>query len=364
MGQRTPLYEAHLAAGGTMVDFAGWDMPVHYGSQVAEHHAVRSDAGMFDVSHMRIVDVSGPMAEALLRYVLANDVARLGPGRALYSCMCNEGGGVVDDVIAYRADDGFRVVVNAGTSEKDLAWLRSHAEGRDVTVAERADLAMIAVQGPQARTRASAALGRAAAEVIAELRPFEARTSGPLFIARTGYTGEDGLEIVMPADDAAGVWDALLAAGVVPAGLGARDTLRLEAGLCLYGNEMDEDVSPLEAGLGWTVAWQPDDRDFVGRAALARQRDGLETRFVGLVLTGRGVMRSGQVVRVAEGEGLVTSGTYSPTLGASIGLARIPLGDATTAEVEIRGRAVPASIVRPPFVRHGQRRVSTEGAGS
>ena len=364
MGQRTPLYEAHLAAGGRMVDFAGWYLPVHYGSQVAEHQAVRSDAGMFDVSHMRIVDVSGPEAEQFLRRVLANDVARLVPGKALYSCMCNQEGGVVDDVIAYRTDDGFRVVVNAATAEKDLAWLRAHAEGRDADVVERADLAMIAVQGPRARERTAAALGPAAAEVIDELPPFGAGTSGGYFIARTGYTGEDGLELVVPADAVVALWDGLLAAGVVPAGLGARDTLRLEAGLCLYGNEMAEDVSPLAAGLGWTVAWQPADRDFVGRAALMEQRDRLATRFVGLVLVGRGVMRSGQVVRVPEGEGVVTSGTYSPTLGASIALARIPIGDATTAEVEIRGRAVPADIVRPPFVRHGRRRVSTEGAGS
>jgi aminomethyltransferase len=364
MGQRTPLYEAHLAAGGTMVDFAGWDLPVHYGSQVAEHRAVRSDAGMFDVSHMRIVDVTGPMAEALLRRVLANDVARLLPGKALYSCMCNEDGGVVDDVIAYRTDDGFRVVVNAATAEKDLAWVRSHAVGQETTVVERPDLAMIAVQGPQARTRAAAALGRPAAEVIAALPPFAAGTAGPLFIARTGYTGEEGLEIMLPAGDAVAAWDDLLAAGIVPAGLGARDTLRLEAGLCLYGNDMTEDVSPLEAGLGWTIAWEPEDREFVGRAALTEQRDSLATRFVGLVLSGRGVMRSGQRVHTAEGDGVVTSGTFSPTLGASIGLARIPLGSATEASVDIRGRAVPASIVRPPFVRHGQRRISTEGAGS
>jgi aminomethyltransferase len=364
MGQRTPLYEAHLAAGGRLVDFAGWDLPVHYGSQVAEHQAVRTDAGMFDVSHMRIVDVAGQQAEPLLRRVLANDVARLAPGKALYSCMCNRDGGVVDDVIAYRTDDGFRVVVNAATAEKDLAWLRTHAEGRDAAVVERADLAMIAVQGPQARNRAGAALGAAAAEVIDALPPFAARISGEHFIARTGYTGEDGLEIMVAADAAVAVWNDLLAAGVVPAGLGARDTLRLEAGLCLYGNEMAEDVSPLAAGLGWTIAWEPADRDFVGRAALLAQRDRLGTRFVGLVLAGRGVMRSGQAVRVAEGEGVITSGTYSPTLGASIALARIPIGDSTVAEVDIRGRAVPADIVRPPFVRHGQRRVSTEGAGS
>jgi len=366
MGSRTPLYAGYELLGAKIVPFGGWDMPLHYGSQLEEHHAVRRDAGMFDVSHMQVVDIGGPAAEALLRTVLANDVARLAVGGALYSCMCNERGGVIDDVIAYRTPDGYRVVVNAATAEKDLAWLQSQAEGRDVSVAERADLAMLAVQGPQARTKAAAALGQAAAEVIGALSPFEARTSGPLFIARTGYTGEDGVEIMLPADDAPRIWEALLAAGVQPAGLGARDTLRLEAGLSLYGNEMDEDITPLQAGLAWTVAWEPADREFVGRAALAAQRGTLTTRSAGLVLTGRGVMRSGQPVRVLGSQdlGVITSGTFSPTLGASIALARIPDVPAATADVEIRGRWVPADMVRPPFVRHGQRRYTTEGAGS
>lgn len=362
MGQRTPLYEAHLAAGATMVDFAGWQLPVHYGSQLAEHHAVRADAGMFDVSHMRILDLSGPQALPLLRLVLANDAARLSAGRAMYSCMCNHQGGVVDDLIVYRTTAGYRIVVNAGTADKDVEWLRQQAAGFHAEIEERPDLAMIAVQGPQARARAAAALGADAAALIDGLSPFGCGSSGSVFVARTGYTGEDGIEIMLPAASAGSTWAALLAAGVAPAGLGARDTLRLEAGLCLYGAELTEEVSPLAAGLAWTVAWEPGDRDFIGRAALLRERDQPTTRFVGLVLTGRGVIRGGQRVLVGESAGVVTSGTFSPTLGASIGLARIPSGTQREAQVEIRGRLLPAAIVEPPFVRHGQRRVNPEGA--
>ncbi len=355
MGRRTPLYEAHLAAGATMVDFAGWDMPVHYGSQVAEHHAVRTDAGMFDVSHMRAVDIAGPGAEPLLRSLLANDVARLAPGKALYSVMCNETGGVLDDVIAYRTADGFRVVVNSATTAKDLDWIRAHAPD-DATITPRDDLAILAVQGPSARAKAAAALG-----IDTDLKPFTSRQDGEAFAARTGYTGEDGVELILPADQATNAWQALLSAGVQPAGLGARDTLRLEAGMPLYGNEMDESITPLECGLAWTVALDPPDRDFIGRSALERQRP--NTRFVGLILTGRGVMRSHQKVLTPAGDGLITSGTFSPTLGKSIALARIPDTDATTVDVEIRNRPVPADIVRPPFVRNGEPRYTyPEGA--
>lgn len=349
MGLRTPLYEAHLAAGGTMVDFAGWDMPVHYGSQVAEHHAVRTDAGMFDVSHMRVVDIG---SQALLQRVLANDVAKLSPGRALYSCMCNADGGVVDDVIVYRTAGGYRMVVNCATTDKDLAWLRDHAEPGAV-ITPRPDLAIIAVQGPNARAKVDHALGLH----TADLKPFSAVQEGEIFVGRTGYTGEDGVELMLPAEQALATWDALRAAGVQPAGLGARDTLRLEAGLNLYGNEMDDTVTPLECGLRWTVAF---DHDFIGREALLAGPPAV--RFVGLVLTGRGVMRSQQRVRTADGEGVVTSGSFSPTLGVSIAMARIPAGEAASAEVEIRGRWIPADIVTLPFVRNGERRYTKEGA--
>ena len=345
MGHRTPLYGAHLAAGATMVDFGGWEMPLHYGSQVAEHHAVRTGAGMFDVSHMRAVDLAGPDAEALLRRVLANDVAKLRVGRAMYSCMCNERGGVVDDVIAYRTGpDAYRVVLNCATTEKDLAWLAGHADGQ-VAVEPRPDLAILAVQGPQARDLA----GQALALPTADLPRFASRTADGVFICRTGYTGEDGVELLLPAERAQEAWESLAGAGVVPAGLGARDTLRLEAGLNLYGNEMDEDVTPLECGLAWTVDRSDPDRRFIGREALEHQQVG--TRFVGLVLAGRGVMRSHQRVRTPQGEGVVTSGTFSPTLARSIAMARIPAGPGEAAEVEVRGRWLAAGIVDLPFVR-------------
>lgn len=274
MGQKTPLYDSHIAAGARIVDFGGWDMPVNYGSQKEEHHAVRQRAGVFDVSHMTIVDLSGERCQPFLRYLLANDVARITePGKAMYSCMLNERGGVIDDLIVYfLSPENYRLVVNASTRDKDLAWIRRYAADFDVAVNEREDLAMLAVQGPAAREMAAPLIGDEWREQALALRPFFAMQAGDLFVARTGYTGEDGWEIVMPASEAPGIWDRLLAAGVAPCGLGARDTLRLEAAMNLYGNDMDEETLPLEAGLGWTIAWEPADRDFIGRTALEPKR--------------------------------------------------------------------------------------------
>ena len=358
MGLRTPLFDTHVAAGARTVDFGGWDMPVNYGSQIEEHHAVRRDAGMFDVSHMCVVDLRGDRVRDYLRRLLANDVAKLTqPGKALYSCMLRENGGVIDDLIVYYMNDQwYRMVVNAGTRDKDLEWLRLQAAGYGITVEPRLDLAMIAVQGPNARQKAATVVDPATAERALQLGHFFGLDAGELFIARTGYTGEDGWEIVLPAERAAGFWQKLRDAGVAPCGLGARDTLRLEAGMNLYGNDMDETTSPLESGLGWTIAWDPQDRDFIGRAALAAQKANANTRkFVGLLVDERAVLRSHQKVIVpAVGEGEVTSGTFSPTLQRSIGLARVPAQAADRCEVEIRGKLVPARIVRPPFVRHGK----------
>jgi len=358
MGLRTPLYDSHLAAGARTVDFGGWDMPVNYGSQIEEHHAVRRDAGMFDVSHMCIVDLRGARVRDFLRGLLANDVAKLAqPGKALYSCMLRDDGGVIDDLIVYFLEpEWYRMVVNAGTRDKDIAWLREHAAGFGVSVAPRTDLAMIAVQGPNARQKAAQVLDPATAERALQLGPFFGLDAGALFVARTGYTGEDGWEIAMPAGEAAAYWQKLLTAGVRPCGLGARDTLRLEAGMNLYGNDMDETTSPLESGLGWTVAWEPQDRDFIGRGALAAQKASGDVRkFVGLLLEDRAVLRQHQKVIVANvGEGEVTSGTFSPTLQRSIGFARVPAQTADRCEVEIRGKLVPARVVRPPFVRKGE----------
>jgi aminomethyltransferase len=350
----TPLIDAHRKAGAKLVDFAGWEMPLHYGSQIEEHHAVRRSAGMFDTSHMLAIDVEGAGARAFLSRALANDVGRLAqPGRALYSCMLNEGGGILDDLIVYFLRENlFRLVVNAATSSGDLAWLESLAAGA-AKLPPRRELAMIAVQGPQARARTWSALPvlRAASEGLA---PFSGAQAGDSFIARTGYTGEDGFELLMPAVSATAAWQRLAQAGVRPCGLGARDTLRLEAGMNLYGQDMDESVTPLECGLGWTVELGSA-RDFVGKAALAA-RPPARMR-VGLVLEERaGVLRAHQAVHGAHGAGEVTSGTFSPTLQASIALARLPLGYAPgeRVEVELRGRRAAARVVRPPFVRHGK----------
>ncbi len=357
MGQRTPLYDQHLALGAKIVDFGGWDMPLHYGSQVEEHHQVRRDCGVFDVSHMTVVDVAGDQASAYLQHLLANDVARLkSPGRALYSAMLNERGGVIDDLIVYLTDWGYRLVVNASTRDKDLAWMQARAADFAVEINERPQLAMLAIQGPHARTRTAELVSQARATLIQELKPFQGLAEGDWFIGRTGYTGEDGLEIILPAEQAPDFLSELVGAGIPPIGLGARDTLRLEAGLNLYGQDMTEEVSPLAANMGWTVAWEPAERDFVGRAALEQQRaEGDLPKLVGLVLEERGVLRAHQVVRVnGVGDGEITSGSFSPTLGKSIALARVPAGTAERAEVEIRGKWYPVRVVQPTFVRHGK----------
>ncbi len=358
MGNRTVLYPVHQAMGARIVPFGGWDMPLHYGSQLEEHHAVRRDAGMFDVSHMTVVDVEGAEATPFLRHLLANDVARLKQrGRALYSCMLNPEGGVVDDLIVYFLDDQwYRMVVNAATTEKDLAWIGGLARGREVKITPRRDLAMIAVQGPNARDKALPLLPDSLRDAAAALKPFSAAPGQRWFIARTGYTGEDGFEIMLPLDQAETLWKGLAEAGVAPCGLGARDTLRLEAGMNLYGSDMDETTSPLESGLGWTIAWEPADRDFVGRAAIEPRRgDPANRRFVGLVLTGRGVLRDHQkLYQGDEGLGEIASGGFSPTLQRSIALARVSPAIGDSCEVEIRGKRVPARVVKPPFVRHGK----------
>ena len=357
MGQRTPLYDQHLALGAKMVDFGGWDMPLHYGSQVEEHHQVRRDCGVFDVSHMTVVDVAGEQATAYLQHLLANDVTRLkGTGRALYTAMLNERGGVIDDLIVYLSEWGYRLVVNASTREKDLAWMQQQAAGFAVEVKERPELAMLAIQGPHARTRTAELVSQARATLIQELKPFQGLAEGDWFIGRTGYTGEDGLEIILPAEQAPDFLSELVGAGIPLIGLGARDTLRLEAGLNLYGQDMTEDVSPLAANMGWTVAWEPTEREFLGRAALEQQRaQGDLPKLVGLVLEERGVLRAHQVVRVnGVGDGEITSGSFSPTLGKSIALARVPAGTGERAEVEIRGKWYPVRVVQPTFVRHGK----------
>ena len=359
MGRRTPLFKLHQELNARIVDFGGWDMPVQYGSQIGEHHAVRRAAGVFDVSHMCVIDLKGARGRDLLRQLLANDVARLtAPGKALYSCMLNENGGVLDDLIVYFLGDCFhRLVVNAGTRDKDLAWIRAHAGRFGVEVTERSDLAMLAVQGPQARAKATQLLPPAEVEAALALESFSARQLGKWFVARTGYTGEDGFEIMMPAGDAVPAWRSLNALGVASCGLGARDTLRLEAGMNLYGNDMDESTHPFESGLAWTVSLKDAQRDFIGRAALERiAASGSPRKLVGVLLEDRGVLRSHQKVFLpaGAGEGEITSGTFSPTLERSIALARVPAAAGAEVQVEIRGKLLNARVVRPPFVRFGR----------
>lgn len=361
MTQKTVLNAIHRELGARMVDFGGWDMPISYGSQIEEHHIVRRDAGMFDVSHMTVIDLHGARARDFLRHLLANNVDKLkAQGKALYTCMLNEQGGVIDDLIVYLlGDEHFRLVVNAATREKDLAWIEQQAKAFDVTVKERPEFAMIAVQGPNARAKVIGLLHEVDRPRIEKLGRFAAAAAqgphgAPLFVARTGYTGEDGFEIIVPEEQAAALWQELAAAGVAPCGLGARDTLRLEAGMNLYGQDMDEHVTPWEAGLAWTISLD-EGRDFIGRKALEAQKAaGVPRAMVGLVLDEKGVLRHGQKVLTPQGEGEILSGSFAPTLNKSVALARVPAGVTDNVRVDIRGREVPVRVVKFPFVRDGK----------
>jgi aminomethyltransferase len=357
MTSKTVLHAKHLEAGAKMVDFHGWEMPINYGSQIEEHHAVRKDAGMFDVSHMTIVDIQGADAKPFLRKLVANDVDKLQvAGKALYTGMLNAEGGVIDDLIIYFfTETEYRLVVNSATREKDLAHITAVAADFAVTVTERPEFAMIAVQGPNAKAKAATVFSAEQNAAVEGMKPFFGVEAGNLFIATTGYTGEDGYEIVVHQDEAAQLWQQLLDAGVAPCGLGARDTLRLEAGMNLYGQDMDESVSPLAANMAWTIAWEPTDRDFIGRSVLEAQREAKNTdKLVGLVLEEKGVLRAGSKVIVDGGEGVITSGTFSPTLGYSIALARVPRSTGETAQVEMRKKLVDVKVVKPCFVRQGK----------
>lgn len=363
MALRTGLYDRHHAANARMVDFGGWEMPLHYGSQIAEHHAVRHAAGVFDVSHMQVVDVNGTGSTTYLQLLLANDVGKLGEtGSGLYSCMLNRNGGIVDDLIVFhRSGDNYRVVVNAATADSDLAWMNEIAVDHNVRIEPLSHRIMLATQGPQARERVAAHLPGSVGANALTLAPFHSLDSGDLFIARTGYTGEDGWELILDRDSGIALWDGLLSDGIAPCGLGARDTLRLEAGLNLNGQDMDPSVTPLECGLAWTVAWLPDGRDFIGRAALERQREaGVTQKLVGLLLDDRGIMRAGQRVDTDSGAGMVTSGGFSPTMQVSVALARVPAVANGRCTVEIRTTRRAARMLRPPFVRHGEIMIKRE----
>ncbi|WP_299776362.1 glycine cleavage system aminomethyltransferase GcvT [uncultured Pseudoteredinibacter sp.] len=359
MGNKTALFAEHEAAGGKIVDFGGWDMPINYGSQVEEHHKVRREAGMFDVSHMTIVDVKGAGAKDFLRYLLANDVEKISSvtGKAMYTGMLNEQGGVIDDLIVYNMDGWYRTVVNCATREKDLAWMNEQAAAFEVELSERPELSMLAVQGPEAIAKVAAVLGGNKAEVVNSLSVFQGLEVDGWFIARTGYTGEDGLEIMVPEAAIVQFWKDLVAADVAPCGLGARDTLRLEAGMNLYGSDMDEAILPMAANMSWTIAWAPEDRDFIGRKALeAAKETGVKEKLVGLVMEQKGVLRAHQKVIVpgVEATGEITSGTFSPTLGYSIAMARVPKEIGDTCLVEMRNKQVEVKVIKPSFVRNGK----------
>ena len=364
---KTPLYQQHIEAGAKIVDFSGWQMPIHYGSQLEEHHVVRQSAGVFDVSHMNVVDLNGSGSKSFLQHLLANDVEKLTvPGKALYSCMLTENGGIIDDLIVYFMNqDWYRVILNAATHDKDMAWIRQQLQNfTDATLTERPELAMLAIQGPKAIGAFTSLLPADAAAKVSELAVFQACELDDMFVGRTGYTGEDGVEVILAAEAAVDIWQKLMDVGVKPIGLGARDTLRLEAGMALYGLDMDETTSPLVSGLAWTVAWQPETRDFNGRKALETEKqNGPGQRMVGLLLTGKGVLRSHQQVQFADGgNGQITSGSFSPTLARSIALARVPATVKTgdVCEVDIRGRMVPAVVVKYPFVRNGKAVIEIE----
>lgn len=355
---KTPLHATHIACGAKMVDFHGWDMPLHYGSQLNEHHIVRKDAGMFDVSHMTIVDILGAGGRQFLRKLLTNDIDQLSHnGKALYSCMCNEHGGIIDDLIVYqRASDNYRVVLNSATRQNDINWIRQKSEGFAVGLQERGELAMLAVQGPEAIAKTLSILNPAQIDAVSTLTNFECVDVDNWFFARTGYTGEDGLEIIVPKEMIVQLWNDLITAGVKPCGLAARDTLRLEAGMLLYGQDMDETTTPLESGLAWTVKWTPEDRGFIGMGAMISQKQhGVERKMVGLTLLDKGIMRHGQKV-IIEGcpDGIITSGSYSPTLEQSIALARVPAETGDRVMVDIRGKLIPAQVGKPRFIKQGK----------
>ena len=347
--KRTFLNQAHVDHGGKLVDFSGWSLPIHYGSQIKEHLAVRHGVGIFDVSHMTIIDCKGPMVRDFLRRVLANDVGSLAINQALYSVLLNERGGVVDDLIVYRLSDCYRLVTNAATKDKVLAWL--DLQNLEQIQLEELDLSMIAIQGPRSLQAISSWSKTYDFEL---LKPFSCVLIDEVLVARTGYTGEDGFELIVPNEQVVGAWNFFVNEGAVPAGLGARDTLRLEAGLNLYGQDMDEEVDPLVSNLGWTVKWEPKDRDFVGRDALQIRRHERDEKLVGLILIGKGVLRHGQRVLTDHGEGVITSGSFSPSMDCSIALARVPKLARERCRVEIRDKLVDAVVVKPPFVKHGK----------
>ena len=357
MGLHTPMYDLHLALGAKMVDFRGWDMPLHYGSQVEEHHQVRQDCGVFDISHVAVTDIQGPDASALLRRLLCNDVEKLSDlGSGHYSALLNEQGGVIDEALVFKTPTGFRSLTNAATRERVQSWFTLQAENLDVEFQYRNDLSVLAIQGPNTFERLGQIFNSNRTALLQALEPSCGFFDNDWFFSRTGYSGEEGIEIILPRSQVVDLFNELVGAGIAPIGLGARDTLRLEAGFCLQGNDLDETHSPLVSGIENRVCWQDQSRDFIGKAALEReQAAGNLDRIVGLVLEERGVLRANQAVRiVGHPDGIITSGSFSPTLGKAIALARVAACTDERGEVEIRNKWYPVRVVKPCFVRHGE----------
>lgn len=352
--KKTALYDEHIKANAKIINFFNWSMPINYGSQLKEHNYVRNDAGMFDVSHMSIVDLKGRVSYDFLRYLLANDIAKINKNKSLYSVMLNASGGIIDDLIIYCiADNHYRMVINAACSEKDLNWINTNAKDFQVDIDPLNDYAIIAVQGPNAVDKTIKAAPKLKA--AKNLTKFSNIIIDDIFIARIGYTGEDGFEIMLKNNPALSLWKQLLKVGIKPCGLGARDTLRLEAGFNLYGNEMNEQTTPLETNLIWSVDFKDNNRKFIGKESLKKQlKLGVKNQLKGMILTTKGVLRNNQEVFTNKGIGKVTSGSFSPTLNKAIAFVSVPTAADSAVEVKLRAEKVKAKLIKMPFYKNGK----------
>lgn len=354
MGLRTPMYDLHVALGAKMVDFNEWELPLHYGSQIEEHNQVRQDCGVFDISHLTITDITGSQACAFLQKMLCSDVAQLSAKQMCFSLFLTEDAGIIDEVGVLQIADGYRLLSNAAPKTTIRKWLTEHADDFTVSIQARDDLAILAIQGPNTHRHLNTVLNSSRKALLNNLQHHQGAADGDWFIARMGYTGEDGVEIFLPDSQAVDLFNELMGCGIPPIGIGARDTLRIEAGYALYGADISEQTQPACVNLLNRVDFLPTDREFIGRHKLLSAKQ-CNRVLVGLVLEERGVLREGQPVHVEGfGEGVITSGSYSPTLGKAIALALLPAATQDRAEVEIRGKWYPVRVVQPPFVRHGK----------
>jgi len=348
---KTDLFQEHINLGAKMVDFGGWNMPINYGSQINEHKTVRSNVGIFDVSHMSVFDLNGSEQIDFLRNLLPNDVAKISsPNRALYSPLLDESGGIMDDLIVYNLGSHYRIISNCATSSQNHKWFKKHSEDYDVEVTFRKDLSIIAVQGPNSLK----ILKKIGMENLDDLIDFDLKMLNSTMVAKTGYTGEEGFEIVVKSSEVQSLWKKLIEAEASPIGLGARDTLRLEAGLNLYGTDMDTSNHPFESNLAWTIDLSDNERNFIGKSSLEKINKESSKELVGIILKEKGVLRSNQIITHKSGSGIVLSGTFSPSFGFSIALARLDKGHKGIGKVEIRNKEFNIEIVSPPFIRKGK----------